>query len=352
MMSAANRMETPFMRGARGMYGRHGVSGDPMLSGMAAMANEPDYSQFTYDPAMRAQAVAAGVQPLEASQVKQNVLLPNTGFFGEHPRLSRALEAGIFGAAAARGGETAGESIQGTLEGIIGGKRIREGLQRQQFSRPFEAAGALEGLRDMQQRRELQAAQIKHYSDESDIQAERADVERQKLGLGYDKLAATRPVPVEGGAYTFDQEKGWQFQPGAGKPTTEHDLDIGTREQLRIMGIKDISQATPDQIAQANAKAQRQAVERGAAMAGATTRARGDVTAPQKAAAARDKWIKDNSSISAKSAGVWMAAGIAPGDPKAAQKLAAFYDTNIAPYLTAPATGPLGSSEDNAITIP
>lgn len=295
MMSAANRMETPFERGARGLYHRQGVSGDPMIAGLAGMANEPDYSQFTYDPAMREQAIAAGVQPLEASQVRQNMIFPNTGFFGAHPRLSAALEGGIFGALASHGGETAGESIQGALEGMVGGKRIREGLYRQQFARPFEAAGALEGLRDMQQRRELQGAQIKHYKDESDIQQERVELERQKNQLGLDKLIATRPVPVEGGAYLFGEgqrgpinvaapwetppaKPGWQFVPGPGRSGgVTKDMDVATREQLRIAGINPL-EATPDQIAAANDAVLKQKEK----IAGAGAGARAEATLPYK----------------------------------------------------------------------
>lgn len=208
MMSAANRMETPFERGMRSSYGRQGVSGDPMLAQMANMANEPDYSGFTYDPAMRQQAIAAGIQPLEAGQVKQNVLLPNTGFFGNHPMLSRALEAGLFGAAASHGGETVGQSIQGVTEGLIGGQRIREGLYRQQFARPFEAAGMLEGIRDRAQERELRAAQIKRFDNEADIQQQRIDLQRTRDLLRLEEKTATRPYTDPYGNTYMWQEGG------------------------------------------------------------------------------------------------------------------------------------------------
>jgi hypothetical protein len=187
----------------RSPYGSRGVSGDPMLGQLANMANEPDYSQFTYDPAMNAAAKAAGVQPLEAGQVKQNTLLPNTGFFGNHPTLSHALEGGLYSLAASHGGMTPGESMQGVAEGLIGGHRIQEGLYRQQFARPFESAGMLEGLRDVGEQRLLRQAQIKHYSDEADIQRDRVQLETEKNQLGLDKLNATRPVPVEGGTYLY-----------------------------------------------------------------------------------------------------------------------------------------------------
>src|SRR5580765_5058232 len=104
LMASANRMESPFEHGFRGSYGHQGVSGNPMLSGLMGMSGEPDYSQFTYDPVMRQRAIAAGVSPLEANQVKQNAVLPNTGFFGNHPRLSSAIEGGMFGALSAHGG--------------------------------------------------------------------------------------------------------------------------------------------------------------------------------------------------------------------------------------------------------
>jgi hypothetical protein len=273
MMSAANRSETPFERGARSPYSGRGVSGDPMLGQLAGMANEPDYSQFTYDPVMRQQAVAAGVQPLEANQVKQNTLLPNSGFFGAHPRLSSALEGGIYSLAASHGGMTPGESAQGVAEGLIGGHRIQEGLRRQQFARPFEAAGMMEGIQEMQQRRELQGAQIKHYKDEADIQADRVQMERDK-----NENARWGVTPVEGGAYLSEpgQKPVFQSGPGRGKGL-EGDLDVSTREQLRAAGV-DPNTATPAQITSANKKAQDQKV----AVMGAGTGARSNAEQPYK----------------------------------------------------------------------
>lgn len=285
MMSAANRSESPFERGMRSNYGRQGMSGDPMISGLANTVNEPDYSQFTYNPQLNAQARSAGVVPLEANQVKQNVLFPNTGFFGNHPRLSGAIEGGIFGALASHGGETPGESIQGALEGIVGSKRIREGLYRQQFARPFESAGALEQLNDMGEQRQLRQAQIKHYQDESDIQHDRIQQQKQNE---LDKINATRPVPDATGTWVYGQgqpggsfngipfegrQGGWQHMAEGGRQTASHDLDQGTREQLKIMGV-DPKTATPGQIGQANTASQHQAIQRGSAIAGGGANAR------------------------------------------------------------------------------
>lgn len=264
MMSAANRMETPFERGGRGMYRHQGVSGDPMISGLAGMAGEPDYSRFTFDPQARAQATQAlspyGLAPLAPEDVKRNAILPNTGYFGDHPRLSGALEGGIFGALAAHGGETPGESIQGALEGLVGGHRIQQGLYNQQFARPFEAASMMEQLQDAQQRRQLQSAQIKRYSDESDIQRDRVEIERQKNLINLDKINATRPVPVEGGSYVYQGQGGpptigkdgliapggaggWQFEAGPGAPHrggagTDFDRWVEMKNQERVQAGK------------------------------------------------------------------------------------------------------------------
>jgi hypothetical protein len=276
LMSMANRMETPFERGMGRSGARGGLSGNPMLGSMMGAANEPDYSQFTYDPVMRQRAIAAGVSPLEANQVQQNVLLPNTGFFGRHPNLSRALEGGIFAAAStpSSGGiASTGENVSNALEGMIAGNRIHQGLWRQQFARPFEGAGALEQLNDMGEQRQLRQAQIKRYKDESDIQNERIAMQRQNE---LDKINATRPVPVEGGVYeyqaaghqplsaTFNNaltgnfsnpptESGWRFLPGAGRGKGQAgDITEATREGLRAQGI-DPEQATPEQLHAAEA---------------------------------------------------------------------------------------------------
>lgn len=138
-----------------------------MLAGMLGGDGGTDYSQFTTDPVAHQAASDAlapyGLAPLEASQVQRNSILPNTGFFGNHPRLSGALEGGIYGALAAHGGNTVGESIQGALEGLVGGRQLQQAAYNRQFAKPFEAANAMEHLEDLQQKRDLQDAEIQHY---------------------------------------------------------------------------------------------------------------------------------------------------------------------------------------------
>lgn len=300
MMAAANRAEAPFMRGSH--WGRQGIAGDPMIGGLAAQANMPDYSAFTYDPQMRAQAIAAGVQPLEASQVKQNTFLPNTGFFGNHPRLSAALEGGVYSALASHGGDTPGESIQGALEGLVGGRRIRQGIYNQQFAKPFESNEMLEHLRDMQANRQFREAQVKHLGDESEIQQRRIDEQHWKDQFGIMKAEATRPWtdPVKGQSYVWQEgtppsfgpmpkmivpgtPSGWhplegtgpgKIQRAAGSSGAASNLSMATREQLRIMGIDNPMEATQDQIAAANKAAEQQKIRVAAGTAGAGAEAR------------------------------------------------------------------------------
>jgi hypothetical protein len=325
MMSAANRMETPFERGMRGP-GHGGVSGNPMFSAMAGMANEPDYSQFTYDPVMRQRAIAAGVSPLEANQVQQNVLLPNSGFFGRHPNLSRALEGGLFAAAAtpsSGGVASAGENISHAIEGMIGGERMRQGLYRQQFARPFEAAGALEQLNDMKQRRDLQSMEIEHMRAENQ-KLGRPDHDMRPMGNAgpQDKFIPiinnttgqmeNQPNPNYDPALVQQMHR----QAGAG---TDFDRWVDMRNSERKQAGK--PPLNSSEIIQARG-------QWGSAAAGPSTTARGNAEAPFKAGAARENWIKQQVG---KPGPIWMSAGVSPGDKDAAQKLGKFYDENIAP---------------------
>ena len=157
MMSAANRMETPFERRAGG--GGRGLSA---LSGLGGMQDQPDYSSFTFNPAQRQQAIEAGVTPLDPSQVRQNTFLPNTGFFGSHPRLSAALESGLLGAASTRQSQTTGEGISNAIGGALEGIQTRQSMYRKQFEAPFQASDVLENLQDKKQKRMLQEADIQH----------------------------------------------------------------------------------------------------------------------------------------------------------------------------------------------
>jgi hypothetical protein len=170
MMSAAGHMDAvPRSRFAGGSSGR---GGNPMLASMMnGDMNTPDYSQYTYDPAARQAASQYlgqyGLSPVAPENVQHNAVLPNTGFFGDHPRLSAALEGGLFGAAAGRGSDTIGEGISNVAGSLLEARSVRQGMLNRQFEKPFQSANMLEQMQDRSQKRELQEADIQHLRAEN-----------------------------------------------------------------------------------------------------------------------------------------------------------------------------------------
>jgi hypothetical protein len=170
--------------------GRGGLGQNPMLSQvLGQQANEPDYSQFTYDPQAHAAAQKYlgqfGLSPVSPQQVNPNAFLPNSGFFGRHPGVSRMLEGGVFGAAATKGSDTIGEGISNAAGGLLEGQLARKGMINRQFARPFEAASMLEGMQDRTQKRELQEAEIQHLRAENQ-KLGRPDHDFRAFGVGRD----------------------------------------------------------------------------------------------------------------------------------------------------------------------
>ena len=358
MMAAANRSEAPLERNIRSPYmGRS--RGGGLLSGMSGVANEPDYSSFTYDPVMRQQAIDAGVTPLEASQVRHNAVLPNSGFFGNHPRLSGALEGGLFALANAHGGNTPGESIQGAMEGIIGGQRERQGILREQFARPFEASNMLENLRDKQQKRELQAMDIEHLralnehyknGDEEKATAlentrrheevmetianQRADAEAPRnLGGGLYAYYNPRPYGHGTGVFPATPEQGFN-------PNQKGDWSIQENPEAKLgRSAAAAEHAGPWYSTTKNGKTtynrvhEGQTVPEGAKLVQGDYAGKRDDRLADKATADREKWINEKSEIGPKSTSTWMAAGLKPGDPDNPRKLAQFYDAKVGPYI-------------------
>lgn len=149
----------------------------------AGSGNEPNYAPFTYDPAMRAQAQAAGVNPLTPEQVNPNAFLPNSGFFGRHPGIAGALEGAVYGAAATPQGNTIGENISGVMQGLLGGMQGRQQQIRRQFEAPFQSAMMLENLRDMQQKRELNDSEVKYRHAMVNVQEERNTLSAERLKM-------------------------------------------------------------------------------------------------------------------------------------------------------------------------
>lgn len=280
MMSMADRLGSA----PRGRMGGGGIGANPMMAQMLGQqSQQPDYSAFTYDPQARAAAQSYlgqyGLSPVSPQNVKPNAVLPNSGFFGAHPRLSGMLEGGLFGAAATRDSATWGEGISNVAGGLLEGRMAKEGMVNRQFARPFQAAGMLEHLEDLKQTRDLHAADIERFrseeqrwKDQTGLQGQRNQLESERNQLGVDKLNATRPVPVEGGSWVFNpsldssKQSPWEFKSGlGGKPN--RNVGQQTREILAARGI-DSEKATPVQIASAHRQAQDEAGTRAGLVAG------------------------------------------------------------------------------------
>lgn len=184
-----------------GMQGMGGTDGSPM-----------DYSQFTYNP--QAHQAASdflgqyGLSPLAPDQVQNNTILPNSGFFGRHSRLSGALEGGIYGAAASHGADTWGEGISSVANSMLAGPQMKRAAWERQFAAPFQAGSMFEQMQDSAQKRDLQGM---------DIELRRAQIEKLKNTPDpkvFHSMGVSQNDPY---VYSQDEQSGqgiWDKNPG------------------------------------------------------------------------------------------------------------------------------------------
>lgn len=194
-LRAMRYLRQPFAHIGRGPNQGSGQNGP--MPGMGGT----DYSSYTFDPEARAQAqkqlAPYGQSPLSPDQVQNNTILPNSGFFGRHPRLSNAIESGMYGAAMTRGSDTWGEGISNVMQGLIGGQQAHRAAYDRQFQAPFEAASGMASLMDQSQKRDLQEAEIQHYR-----------ILNQKIQNTPDQKPS--PVPATDSSYfTLDDKGNW-----------------------------------------------------------------------------------------------------------------------------------------------
>jgi len=105
----------------------------------------------------------------------QNLVLPETGFFGRHPNLTRGLENALLSAATFRGGDTTGENISAVAQNVLGLPQARQQFQMQKMLAPLGVYGPLAQLAKTQ----------------SDIQSNQADMQYKAL-LGTQAAAHAR----------------------------------------------------------------------------------------------------------------------------------------------------------------
>lgn len=87
-------------------------------------------------------------------------ILPEGGFFSNHPTLGRALDSGLFGAMATNGGATIGENIQNVIHGVLAGRNMQAQAQAAPFTSVMNQAAQMEQLRDMGDKHALNQAMI------------------------------------------------------------------------------------------------------------------------------------------------------------------------------------------------
>lgn len=336
MMMNADRMGQMNMpRGRAG--GRSGQQGiNPMLGAMAG--NSGDYSAFTYDPQLNAQAQAAGVTPLRPDQVNPNAIFPNSGFFGAHPRLTSILEGGIFGAAATRGSDTVGEGISNVASGLLEGRMAKQGIVNRQFQQPFNSANMLESLQDKIALRKYRDSEQQHLDAEN--ARYKHDATYQDRREADQHLTATRPLEAAGGAWTVNPSAApgtnpWSFQEGpGGKEARESNKWANTgplRSYLAEQGVTDPAQATKQQWKQAQRNYQQDQVSLAGRKAGASTDARNDANQDGKDANARRAFVEKTLS---RPSAVYSITGKVYGQNDSAQAskdIGDYYDKNLAP---------------------
>lgn len=168
-------------------------------------------------------------------QVGPNAILPNTGYFGNHPHLSGAIEGAIYGAMATPpNSQTVGEGITNALIGGFGGQAMRRQSLTNQLMQPFGAAQQIEQLQDLQQKRDLNKAMIDRYKSEADIQQQRLQMQQD---LADERAQNSRPQPFQrpDGSTGFlvrdpGSPAGWKNAPELGAPIPKNEPNRNATE--------------------------------------------------------------------------------------------------------------------------
>jgi len=155
------------------------ASGGGRMAGMMGglLGGNQDMNAYN-DPAFHEQAnkLLANYGLSLPQSVGPNAILPNSGFFGNHPRLSGGIEGAMLGfmnTPETTGGT--GQGITNALRGALGGMAEKRQLLAQRMMQPFAQAGQLEQMQQMIDRHQasiseeaLRQAHIKYYDAEAE----------------------------------------------------------------------------------------------------------------------------------------------------------------------------------------
>lgn len=172
-MAQMERIARMAMQGGGMSSGGQGVRAPaaPRVSGrqgrpVGGMAGAPASSSDMSDSPQLGELLAQyGLHP---AQQQPNVLLPNQGFFGDHPNLSRGIENAVIAAAHTPESTTPGGAISAVAQGVLGIPQYRNQVQQQRQIAPLAMAGAMQQLQKGQLDNDLLKAHAKYYGAEAD----------------------------------------------------------------------------------------------------------------------------------------------------------------------------------------
>lgn len=150
-----------------------------------------------------------GLSMPTADQINPNVFFPNTGFFGNHPRITNALEGALMGAAFTAPSNNAGEAISNIAQGLLKSRDYQQQNILKQYMSPFAMAGQMATLQQAQDQHDVATAQAAYYKAHGDYFGD-AGVRAET------RANATRPVVTDTGSWLYDVKDGWQFKEGLG----------------------------------------------------------------------------------------------------------------------------------------
>lgn len=158
--------------------------------------------------------IAPGLHIPQGNEINPNVNLPNTGFFGNHPKFAGALDMGLMAAAMSHGGNTIGESISGAASGIMGAVQARKQNIANQMNAPLAMAGQIQQMQAGQDAHMLSQAHAGAYNAEADYRSHQLDLRQQALDLKDEQINNGFHLnPYTGDVFTRSNGQ-WQRDPG------------------------------------------------------------------------------------------------------------------------------------------
>lgn len=152
----------------------------PRVSGRSAGSragggSPTGYEDFSNSGQLQSLLAQYGLAP---AQAQPNVLLPNSGFFGDHPNLSRGLENAAIAVAHTPESTTTGGAISAIAQGALSIPQYRNQVQTQRQMAPLAMAGAMQSLQKGQLDNQLLAAHAKYYGAEADAIPGKLEMQR------------------------------------------------------------------------------------------------------------------------------------------------------------------------------